>query len=162
MVYSWLKFNFLEIQRFTWDLFKNTIYAERFGCGLHCYSEECWFDSRAANTRWCPPQRCKEDDFFLSRWWKVMWKEKVWYSEEYHWRHFTQAKVKSWSLLSGLKSSFWIKVTNTFYLDINVPEYWESVEARNSSCSRSSVGFPQSSEDLWCNVICWWWSTGFH
>ncbi len=65
-------------------------------------------------------------------------------------------------LLSGSKSSFQMKVTFAFNLEIKVPESGGKWERHRIHVSWSpSVKFPQSSDDLGCHVICWCWSTVF-
>ncbi len=61
-------------------------------------------------------------------------------------------------LLSGPKSSFHMKIN----LGNQGPRVWrKSGEAQNPCCLKSSVKFPQVSDDLGCHVICWCWSTLF-
>ncbi len=78
-----------------------------------------------------------------------------------HQRSLTWAKRRRTGLLpSGPKSSFQMRISFVFHLEIKVLESGGRVEKLIARCLKSSVKFPQS-DDLGCNVICWCWSIVF-
>ncbi len=75
-------------------------------------------------------------------------------------KHLTWAKGKNnWTVASGPKSSFQMKVNVVFHLEIKVwslEKDWRGTEYMllEVQCEVSTV-----SDDLGCHVICWCWST---
>ncbi len=71
------------------------------------------------------------------------------------------AKEKNnWTLLSGPKSPFQMKVILHLIWKSRSQSWRKSGETQNPCCLKSSVSFTVS-DDLGCNVICWCWSTVF-
>ncbi len=79
--------------------------------------------------------------------------------QKHHQKHLTWAKEKNnWTVASGPKSSFQMKVNVAFNLEIKVPESGGRVERHRSMLLEVQCEVSTVSDDLGCHVICWCWT----
>ncbi len=102
-------------------------------------------------------QELPRSDIFRKRATKPLLKQK------HRQKHLTWAKEKkNWTFAQWSKVLFSDGSIFCISFGNQGPRVWRKRgEAHNPCCLKSSVNFPQVSDDLGCRVICWCWSTLF-